>query len=418
MSNSPAISIENLSKFYELHNAAPADTLRDLIGITFRKLWQRPPSSLGSKTKFPALRSLTLHINRGEIVGIIGKNGAGKSTLLRLLSRVTQPSEGNIYFVGKVAALLEVGLGFHPDLTGRENVYLGGTLLGLDRNTIKSRLPEISAFAEIGDFLDLPVKKYSSGMYVRLAFAIAAHLDADILLIDEVLAVGDAAFQKKCLQKIQEINRQGTTILFVSHNLAAVERLCQRCLVLNAGQIEYDGNPDAAITFYREKILGIELRAIYQRSITASVSQIAAYLQSAAIYDWQHNPNPKLPAGSGCQIHIQIVRRDQQVQPYCTIYLRSVDGQIVARLAPQDAGFILEYQDSQLNLLCTIPHLPLVPHRYSIDVHLYTQAKTIEYIESALSIEIVEPVVTLLPNIPDKTYRGLVLLEQHWSITH
>ncbi len=418
MSDETVIKVANLSKYYDLKRTAPPDLLREQISTSLAQLWQPNQKHAPHYVPpFPALRAINLEITRGEIVGIIGKNGVGKSTLLRLLSRVTQPSEGDIYLVGKVAALLEVGLGFHPDLTGRENVYLGGALLGLDRNTINARLPEISAFADIGHFLDQAVKKYSSGMYVRLAFAIAAHLDADILLIDEVLAVGDAAFQKKCLQKIQDINRQGTTILIVSHNLSAIEWLCQRCLVLNAGQIAFDGNPHDAILFYREKILGIEPRSTYQRRGNAPANQVSAYLQSASIYDLHQNPIQKLPAGAGCVIQLQIRNLNQQLQPLCTLYLRNCEGQIIARLAPQDTGFVPQHSFPDLNLYCTIPCLNLVPNPYTIDVHIYAQNQTLEYLDSILRIEITEPTQIPLISGIDSRYRGFILLEQHWAVT-
>ncbi|WP_417617907.1 ABC transporter ATP-binding protein [Parasphingorhabdus sp.] len=200
--------------------------------------------------EFWALRDVDFEIRRGEVVGFIGRNGAGKSTLLKVLSRITEPSEGQVAIRGRVASLLEVGSGFHPELTGRENIYLNGAILGMSRAEIRRKFDEIVAFAEVEQFLDTPVKRYSSGMYVRLAFAVAAHLEPEILIVDEVLAVGDAAFQKKCLGKMGEVAGEGRTVLFVSHTMSAIEQLCSRCVVLHDGRAVFDGETSAAISLY------------------------------------------------------------------------------------------------------------------------------------------------------------------------
>ncbi len=247
-----AIKIENLSKLYPLGGAAPPGTnLREDIGNFARRLFgRRPPLPANvpaaaadpslrdaPANHFWALRDINIEIAQGEVIGIIGRNGAGKSTLLKILSRITQPTAGAVSYRGRMASLLEVGTGFHRELTGRENIFLNGSILGMRRAEIARKLDEIVVFAEIGKFLDTPVKFYSSGMYVRLAFAVAAHLETDILVVDEVLAVGDAQFQKKCLGKMEEVtNEQGRTILFVSHHLGAMRRLCTRGVLLQRGQ--------------------------------------------------------------------------------------------------------------------------------------------------------------------------------------
>jgi ABC-type polysaccharide/polyol phosphate transport system ATPase subunit len=200
--------------------------------------------------EFWALKDVSFEVKRGEVLGIIGRNGAGKSTLLKILSRITEPSEGRVTIKGRVASLLEVGTGFHPELTGRENIYLNGAILGMTRAEIRRKFDEIVAFAEVEQFLDTPVKRYSSGMYVRLAFAVAAQLDSEIIIVDEVLAVGDAAFQKKCLGKMGDVARGGRTVLFVSHNLGAVRSLCSRAILLNHGRIETEGQVAEVISFY------------------------------------------------------------------------------------------------------------------------------------------------------------------------
>src|SRR5438874_196091 len=209
-----------------------------------------PSTTTSSREDFWALKDVSFEVKRGEVVGIIGRNGAGKSTLLKILSRITEPTEGKVTLRGRVASLLEVGTGFHPELTGRENIYLNGAILGMSRAEIRKKFDEIVAFAETEKFLDTPVKRYSSGMYVRLAFAVAAHLEPEILIIDEVLAVGDAPFQQKCLGKMGDAAREGRTILFVSHNVAAIRSLCQRVLLLEAGRVAMDGDPDACIERY------------------------------------------------------------------------------------------------------------------------------------------------------------------------
>jgi len=247
MSN-PIIRVENLGKKYVIGHRAEAGTLRDRLAGIFH------PRSAGRRTsseEFWALRDLSFEVNRGEVVGIIGRNGAGKSTLLKILSRITEPTTGRITLEGRVASLLEVGTGFHPELTGRENIFLNGAILGMSRAEIRKKFDEIVAFAEIERFLDTPVKRYSSGMYVRLAFAVAAHLDPEILIVDEVLAVGDAEFQKKCLGKMQNVAQgEGRTVLFVSHQMAAVQNLCRRCIHLREGRLAEDGPAGQVIETY------------------------------------------------------------------------------------------------------------------------------------------------------------------------
>jgi len=248
----PIIRVAQLGKEYRVGaRRLPYATLRESLtqALSSPLRWLRPrPRKL--ENTFWALKDLNFEIRPGEVVGIIGRNGAGKSTLLKVLSRITEPTTGQVDLFGRVASLLEVGTGFHPELTGRENVYLNGAILGMTRRETHRNLDRIVSFAEIPEFLDTPVKHYSSGMYMRLAFAVAAHLDPEILVIDEVLAVGDAAFQKKCLGKIGDVTKQGRTILFVSHNMVAVQAICTRALVMDHGQVRYDGETNAAVQAY------------------------------------------------------------------------------------------------------------------------------------------------------------------------
>jgi len=248
MSSETAIRITGLGKRYQLRHGGsmPYLTLRERLAGLFSVR-----SGNAASTEFQALQGLEFEINRGERVGIIGRNGAGKSTLLKILSRITPPSEGRVEIHGRVASLLEVGTGFHPELSGRENIFLNGSILGMGRVEIRRKFDEIVAFAEVEQFLDTPVKRYSSGMYVRLAFAVAAHLEPEILIVDEVLAVGDIAFQRKCMGKMEDISRQGNrTVLFVTHNMDAVLSLCSRCIVLESGRTIFDGRPAAAVERY------------------------------------------------------------------------------------------------------------------------------------------------------------------------
>jgi lipopolysaccharide transport system ATP-binding protein len=247
------VQVENVSKRYRigaLHRGY--DTFREMLtgslAARFRRL-TRGDDGDDARTLW-ALKDVNLEVRRGEIIGIVGRNGAGKSTLLKILSRITRPTEGGVEIYGRVGSLLEVGTGFHPDLTGRENIYLNGAILGMRKVEIENKFDEIVAFSELEKFIETPVKFFSSGMYVRLAFSVAAHLEPEILIMDEVLAVGDASFQQKCLDKMHEIRRQGRTIFFVSHNLPAVTRLCKRAVLLEAGRVVTEGSPQEVVSRY------------------------------------------------------------------------------------------------------------------------------------------------------------------------
>ena len=259
------IKAEKIGKKYVIGHQAERGgytSLRDVLMQNARTLWKKSKDLATGKPIIQgdtmeevwALNDVSFEIRRGEAVGVIGRNGAGKSTLLKILSRITEPSTGQVTIRGRVASLLEVGTGFHPELSGRENIYLNGTILGMTRAEIKQRFDEIVAFAEVDRYLDTPVKRYSSGMYVRLAFAVAAHLEPEILVVDEVLAVGDAAFQKKCLGKMGEVAQGGRTVLFVSHNMAAVQSLCGRAYLLEQGQKVCSGAAGDVISSYMQSI--------------------------------------------------------------------------------------------------------------------------------------------------------------------
>jgi lipopolysaccharide transport system ATP-binding protein len=256
------IRVENLGKKYIIgHQKQERYTaLRDVIANGAKSLGRQLLTPFAKRMPDPAveefwaLKDVSFEVKQGDRIGIIGRNGAGKSTLLKILSRITEPTTGRITIKGRVASLLEVGTGFHPELTGRENIYLNGAILGMSRAEIKRKFDEIVAFAEVEKFLDTPVKRYSSGMYVRLAFAVAAHLEPEILVVDEVLAVGDVAFQKKCLGKMEDVGKEGRTVLFVSHQMSAIEKLCSQVLVLRSGSIRWVGYTKSAIDFYLKDI--------------------------------------------------------------------------------------------------------------------------------------------------------------------
>jgi lipopolysaccharide transport system ATP-binding protein len=261
MNSDIVIRAEGLGKKYRIGHQASNESyvaLRDVIARAARGLARSARDMMRGRElvagdeveEFWALKDVNFEIRRGDVVGIIGRNGAGKSTLLKILSRITEPSAGRVEIKGRVASLLEVGTGFHPELSGRENIYLNGAILGMSRAEIRKKFDEIVAFAEVEKFLDTPVKRYSSGMYVRLAFAVAAHLEPEILVVDEVLAVGDAEFQKKCLGKMGEVARQGRTVLFVSHNMGAIRQLCHFGLLLRAGGVQFKGAVHSAILEY------------------------------------------------------------------------------------------------------------------------------------------------------------------------
>ncbi|HSY18935.1 MAG TPA: ABC transporter ATP-binding protein [Candidatus Acidoferrales bacterium] len=281
------IKAENVSKLYHLgQKAVKGDGVRHILEYVFRNpakwLRQRRAAGRAKPEEFWALKDVSFSVNQGDVVGIIGRNGAGKSTLLKVLSRITEPTTGRIEIDGRIASLLEVGTGFHGDLSGRENIFLNGAILGMTKVEIKRKFDEIVAFSEIEQFLDTPVKRYSSGMFVRLAFAVAAHLEPEILIVDEVLAVGDQAFQKKCLGKMDEVARGGRTILFVSHNMAVMRQLCNKGILLNHGQVMKSGTIGEVVDTYLAA--GVEHEGHWQRQ-TPVPNKGHIYLEAASVFN-------------------------------------------------------------------------------------------------------------------------------------
>ena len=367
------ISVEGLGKKYAIRHQGQRSrsnykTVRETLtrgALSLATRWNRRKGAgakAATREDFWALRDVSFELRRGEVLGIIGRNGAGKSTLLKVLSRITEPSEGRVTLRGRVASLLEVGTGFHPELTGRENIYLNGSILGMAHAEIKRKFDEIVEFAGVEKFLDTPVKRYSSGMYVRLAFAVAAHLEPEILVVDEVLAVGDAEFQKKCLGKMQEVaTSEGRTVLFVSHNMAAISAMTGRVLVLDRGRIALDGTTDSGIATYLES--GKFLAGSYetQRKDTdvphvSKITIVSASVVHASGSDLSvsfliRHPGPMNQA---C-FSFHILNQFQQAVVHCWIY-------------DSDAP-ICRSGDSTL-LRCTIPRLALNVGSYSLNVYL------------------------------------------------
>ncbi len=302
MEKNTIIKVENLSKRYLLNkNRSPkSDTLYGTFAAQLKNL--KNLTQKKETEEFWALRDVTFDIKEGDRVGIIGRNGAGKSTLLKILSRITPPTGGRIELFGRVASLLEVGTGFHGDLSGRENIYLNGSILGMSKTEINRKFDEIIAFAEIEKFLDTPVKRYSSGMYVRLAFAVAAHLEPDILIVDEVLAVGDAEFQKKCLGKMKDVSDSGRTILFVSHQMEAIQKLCNRSILLHKGSLIKSGETNEVVKYYLDS--AASGASTFDIPLPENFESLNGYATQAIIEDTSGNKISEIPIGRGWQVRV------------------------------------------------------------------------------------------------------------------
>jgi len=364
-----AITIENLGKLYKIgRHREKGDGLRHAIEDAMRSPlgWFRARRQQRLKhADFWALKDVSLEIKQGEVVGVIGSNGAGKSTLLKLLSRITVPTVGRISIEGRVASLLEVGTGFHPELTGRENIFLNGAILGMKRAEIIRKFDEIVAFSEIEEFLDTPVKRYSSGMYVRLAFAVAAHLDPEILIVDEVLAVGDASFQKKCLGKMGSFANTGRTILFVSHNLDAVQTLCQRVVWMKDGRVHRDGDADDVIGDYFSNIANQNVQSVTNPDYGLIVQRVVLR-NSRGEECWQFSPGEELI------VEINYDAQKPLELPYFILGITGINGSCFTANMLLD-GFCPEILSGQGKLSCRFKALPLLPQKYAVKMSIRTK---------------------------------------------
>lgn len=365
--NDYAIKAEGLSKEYVVATRERYYTLRDALSSglkePFKALWNGRQGTRPTNDMFLALKNVSFQINRGEIVGIIGRNGAGKSTLLKILSRITQPSEGRVAVRGRVASLLEVGTGFHPELTGRENIFLNGAILGMTRAEVRQKFQEMVNFADVERFIDTPVKHYSSGMYMRLAFAIAAHLETDILLIDEVLAVGDASFQQKCLAKMEDVAGHGRTVIFVSHNMSAVQSLCDRVIHLENGKIKGDGDPKDEINDY---LSSVEMKRIgYKRLKVGDALTLASISIS---------PNP-LESGSDLRLEFDLLASHPVQLIDAHFLVHGLEGTRVGIIDLRNTGFPLTMSTGDcLRFETVLQSVSLVDRQYRIGLWIDTGA--------------------------------------------
>lgn len=422
------IRVENLGKKYSLGSKQEGErytALRDVVANRAKEIarqFKAPylKSHPVDPEEFWALKDVSFEIKQGDRVGIIGRNGAGKSTLLKILSRITEPTEGRIKIRGRVASLLEVGTGFHPELTGRENIYLNGTILGMSKAEIRRKFDEIVAFSEVEKFLDTPVKRYSSGMYVRLAFAVAAHLEPEVLVVDEVLAVGDAQFQKKCIGKMSDISREGRTVIFVSHNMAAIQKLCSKGIILDKGSLTIQGSPDQCVIEYlksRDHIsrdgsfYAIDRNLLNRPNKGISISNVRLLSPSSEGNNFIRTTD---------SLHIRISYKADPTfakeSISFVIKLKSHFGQEIIRLSTTPiSGYSIKGLGRTGQVELKIDNLPLTSGRYFLDLEV--ARPNIEYLlqlQELVAIEIDEKDVYGSGIALDQT-RGILVVPHHWS---
>ena len=414
-----AIRVEGLSKRFSINARQESyQTLRDTITTAalrpFRAVKALAGENGGRQTddeSIWALKDVSFEVTNGEVVGLIGRNGAGKSTLLKILARVMEPTEGYARICGKIGSLLEVGVGFHLELSGRENIFLNGAILGMKRADIKQRFDAIVSFAEIEKFIDTPVKHYSSGMYLRLAFAVAAHLEPEILLVDEVLAVGDAAFQKKCIGKMEEVAGEGRTVLFVSHNMAAVQSLCTRGIFLHNGSVFTDATASASISAYLRMLEQSVTQDLLERSDRRGRGEIR--LARVEISTGANDQAQTLATGRPAMFVFHLT--DTRPRTSCIFTIYDDFGQPLATFnsavrSPDDS------RDESLGnlLVCNLDELPLVPGRYRINVALSVEGELQDHLEGAAFFEVEQGAIRGRPVIRGKGY-GRICLQHHWT---
>jgi lipopolysaccharide transport system ATP-binding protein len=388
----PAIRVQNVSKQYQIGLRETANqTFREAITSTLTAPFRRFQKLAGGKTResdhFMALTDVSFDVQPGEVVGIIGRNGAGKSTLLKILSRITEPTSGRIELNGRVASLLEVGTGFHPELTGRENVFLNGAILGMSKAEIKRKFDEIVDFSGVDKFLDTAVKKYSSGMKVRLAFSVAAHLEPEILIIDEVLAVGDQSFQQKCMGKMNGVAKSGRTILFVSHQMAAVENLCTRSIVLERGSVMTDGPSTEAIARYCELLSHESKVPLAERNDRKGDGQLR--LTSVRLTNSLSTGANVIHMGGDWSLELQFTGAGLVKRPQVGILITTANGQRIARILSTETHGDMPSADRRLSLRAYIQNLNLVPGYYQLLVDLTDLAGgCVDRIDQAIAVEV------------------------------
>ena len=411
-----AIKVENLSKKYLLSHQKRERyvALRDVIASKVKQL-SRPRPDYAPVEEFWALKDVSFEVRQGDRIGIIGRNGAGKSTLLKILSRITEPSSGAVKIRGRVASLLEVGTGFHPELTGRENIFLNGAILGMSNAEIRRKFDEIVDFAEVEQFLDTPVKRYSSGMYVRLAFAVAAHMEPEILVVDEVLAVGDAAFQKKCLHKMKDVSGSGRTVLFVSHNMAAISQLCGKGILLDKGRIQSIGDVGAVVSDYMSnnaaKSDSVDLRAHTQRSGTGE-----ARLEWAKICDTSGSPRREFSMGEDFTVAFQLKTKEslRNKQILAAIHIKRADGLDLCHVLNSDSHFEIAHIKETEEISAHFKDIRFYPDTYYIGLCIASAngVDVFDNVDDCLSFDITDGGSFTTRNLPRAS--GLLLLTPQW----
>jgi len=412
-----AIRVNNLGKKYQITHLPKQRyrALRDVIAERLRTVFpgrSKLSRQYSNREEFWALEDLTFEVKIGERVGIIGRNGAGKSTLLKLLSRITAPSTGRILLRGRVASLLEVGTGFHPELTGRENIYVNGSILGMRRNEIRQKFDEIVAFANIEQFLDTPVKRYSSGMYMRLGFAIAAHLEPEILLVDEVLAVGDSEFQAKCLGKMESISKEGRTVLFVSHNMSAVATLCDRAILLQKGREAMDGSVSSVIAHYLEATPSAEqLGDRTDRSGTAH-----ARVTGIEFRDPYGVISRTLVSRKAFEIVLDVEATQEAIGKPVSVIIVVCD-RAETRLFSLYSEWqrsVLEMKEKTGRLICSVPQgFPLIPDQYSLVIGLLVKGIVADKINNAAQFEVISDDMFGTGTVPSIGF-GPIVVNHSW----
>jgi lipopolysaccharide transport system ATP-binding protein len=376
------------------------------------KSWSHSPARVEGDL-FRALENVCFEVSRGEILGVVGGNGAGKSTLLKVLSRITAPTSGWVGLNGRVASLLEVGTGFHPELTGRENIYLNGAILGMSRREIAKKFEEIVDFAEISQFIDTPVKRYSSGMYVRLAFSVAAHLESEILLVDEVLAVGDIAFQRKCLGKMEDIGSNGRTILFVSHNMAAVENLCSRTLVLKDGRVDFHGDVKEGIQKYQsyfEAAEGINLES------APRTGDGRAKVADIWFSDAENNRLHILKSGQDIKLHIRVEPSAEKCRNLVLAAgITTLRGEGILHFSTETSGLVVESLEESEVFTCAIPRLALRGGYYSMNLFLSASGVVTDWLQGAYKFQVEDADFYGTGRLPPDGY-STYLVDFSWSV--
>ena len=414
------IQVENLSKKYILghqqEGSSSYKSLRETIANGVGSLFKGRSEARAAQEEFWALKDVSFEIKQGDRVGIIGRNGAGKSTLLKVLSRITEPTNGSIRIKGRVASLLEVGTGFHPELTGRENIFLNGAILGMSKVEITRKFDEIVAFAEVEKFLDTPVKRYSSGMYVRLAFAVAAHLEPEILIVDEVLAVGDAQFQKKCLSKMEDVGKEGRTVLFVSHNIGAISSLCNQGVYLQQGQVKCVGLVDDVVHDYMMALYkgnSYPAGVLYKNDkVDHSKFQVA----EVSVLDKKNHLLPIIKTWDYLRIRVRYYAPRPVVFGAVVLEILTFTGNKLIEYSTQPlSGLELPISEGESFIDCIIPRLPLAAGSYRLNVGLAVpMVEWLYWEEDLATIEVTEADV-YQSNFPPNQERTPVVVEHYWE---